>query len=134
MRRTRHHPKTDEEWRRLLTPEQFEVCRRGGTEAPFAGRYWDAKNEGSYCCVCCGNQLFGSETKFDSGSGWPSFWDPIDPEKVTIAEDRGHGMLRLEVKCSGCQAHLGHLFDDGPEPTGRRYCINSVALKHQEDD
>jgi peptide-methionine (R)-S-oxide reductase len=120
--------KSEAEWSRELTPEQVEVCRRKGTERPFSGRYTDCKDEGVYRCTCCGNALFSSETKFDSGTGWPSFTAPLSEESVKTEADAGHGMLRTEVVCRRCDAHLGHVFDDGPAATGLRYCMNSVAL------
>jgi peptide-methionine (R)-S-oxide reductase len=118
-----------EEWKQLLTPEQFHIAFQGGTEAPFTGEYWDHHQAGTYSCVACGRALFASGTKFDSGTGWPSFYQPVADNAVTEHRDTSHGMERTEVRCGGCGAHLGHVFDDGPPPTGRRHCINSASLK-----
>lgn len=122
----------EQNWREKLTPEQFHVCREKGTEMPFTGKYTDCTTPGIYHCICCGQALFSSEHKFHSGCGWPSFWAPIDTESLNEHEDLSHNMLRIEVTCSQCDAHLGHVFPDGPPPTGLRYCINSVALTLKE--
>ena len=125
--------KTEEEWKKQLTPEEFYVCRQHGTEAPFSGKYNDNKAQGVYKCKCCNAPLFDSSTKFNSGTGWPSYFEPYSPDAIKEIKDVTHGMIRIEVRCNNCDAHLGHVFPDGPEPTGLRYCINSVCLNFEEE-
>ncbi len=126
--------KNPEEWKEKLTPEQYNICINKGTEPPFSGKYCDSKDKGVYKCVCCGEPLFNSNTKFDSGSGWPSFWDSVSEDKIEYVSDTSMGMVRTEVNCNKCGSHLGHVFDDGPNPTNLRYCINSVSLNLQKEE
>jgi peptide-methionine (R)-S-oxide reductase len=124
-------PLSDADWRARLSPEQYRVARQGGTERPFSGEHYQRTEQGDYHCVCCGSLLFHSDTKFDAGCGWPSFWAEAAGNRITRLRDTSHGMIRVEVRCTNCDAHLGHVFPDGPEPTGERYCINSVCLSFQ---
>jgi peptide-methionine (R)-S-oxide reductase len=124
--------KSDAQWKEELSEETYRIARKGGTERPFTGVYWNKKEPGVYRCVCCGAKLFDSEQKYESGSGWPSFWKPLEPQNIEEEQDNSLGMRRTEVRCSKCGAHLGHVFEDGPEPTGLRYCINSASLKFKE--
>ena len=126
--------KADAEWREQLTAEEYRIARQKGTERAFTGKYWDEKTAGTYVCVCCGQELYESDTKFDSGTGWPSFWAPVAENAVESISDRSLGMERVEVRCNRCGAHLGHIFDDGPTPTGMRHCVNSASLKLVKHD
>ena len=125
--------KTEEEWKKELSPEEYHVLREKGTEPAFTGKYWKNKKKGTYLCAACGNELFNSDTKYESGTGWPSFWAPVSSDNVETEQDTSFGMHRTEIKCAKCGGHLGHVFDDGPKPTGQRYCINSASLKFKEN-
>lgn len=124
--------KTDEEWKKILTPERYRILREKGTERPYSGEYYLHNEKGVYCCAGCKEELFYSDTKFDAGCGWPSFFQPVDSTKITYTEDRSHGMIRTEITCTKCGGHLGHVFDDGPKPTGLRYCVNSLSLEFKK--
>ena len=130
---TNDMPKTDDEWKKSLTAEQYHIMREKGTEAPFTGKYVDSKEKGMYVCAACGQELFSSDTKFNSGTGWPSFTDPANRENIILREDKSHGLSRVEAVCKRCGAHLGHVFDDGPGASGKRYCINSACLDLKEE-
>lgn len=129
---TKKIEKSDDEWKTQLTDDQYRITRQGGTEMAFTGKYYDNKETGTYNCICCGEPLFSSEEKYDSGSGWPSFWQPLTGHEPDEIKDSTHGMVRIEVRCPSCDAHLGHVFEDGPQPTGQRYCINSLSLDFEK--